>query len=182
MPGPNQTIRFLVEPNFVAENGLKPYAHFTLGCTEKPEESVVRAIDELGEFLDHKKTEFTVNDVVNLGSDEKPLYALRLDLSNKPELLDIFKKFDDVMWPERNGITYLWKPSYVDDKTQVKMPHIMLGPDPEHLSFGKTFIGYKIPFCSIDYKNVFKPKDSANSNKLIYRIELKPDKGPALKY
>jgi hypothetical protein len=156
--GPEYTIRMLLgnthsESKDIPE--LKPFSHFTLGCTSKDEApQITIALDELAKYFEDS-AEFQPETVINLGTQDKPLWALTLNLgSEEKNLRDLFSRlFDPMMSMERNGVRYLWNPT---EKSQKKCPHLTIGPRKEDFQIAEKLLNSncRFSFSRIDYKRV----------------------------
>lgn len=156
--GPGYTARMLLAKTIAEHKDipeLKPFSHFTLGCTSADETSkVTLALDELSGFF-KDSVAFNAEAVMNLGSEEQPLWGVRLGLGKNEEAIRaIFSsQFDPIMCPERNGILYLWEPKEGASK---KCPHITIGPSKEDEAVVKMLVEMKCEFLfnRIEYKRV----------------------------
>lgn len=173
---PNFTVRMLLtsfEPS--AGISLKPFSHFTLGCTE---EDQVSRIEEGSEILAKEFNggiSFKADDVINLASESKPLWAIKLNLGPKEaELRKLLgSQIDPIMCSESDGNLYLWDPDHVEGgKSFLKCPHITLGSKEEDRNKGLEILGSNFNFATIDYKKI-GPHDPHFSKELIVKEELK---------
>lgn len=151
---PQYTIRFLLQnaQNANKQNvQLKPFSHFTLGCTMKDEGSIPSAFQKIVEYFKGPVT-FKAEEVRNLGSENQPLWAVKLALGDKGKDIQNFLSdlFDSIMCPDR-GVTYLWKSE--NDKTQ-RCAHITIGPRKEDQEFANTLVECDFTFHQVDYKKV----------------------------
>lgn len=158
--GPAYTVRMLLgeitsQKEKDAIPKLKPYSHFTLACTledesEKVNEGMQHLSSSLGEPISFKAKE-----VINLGTEEQPLWGIKLDLGSKEEELRhmLSDLFDPMMCPERNGNLYLWKAAH---GKAAKCPHITVGSRSEDLEIAQKLIAEECGFIfdQVDYKKV----------------------------
>jgi len=139
--------------NTLQELKLKPFSHFTLGCTLHDETTrVEKALEELADLV-QEEVSFEATEVINLGTEQRPTWAVKLNVDPKPhDYRQIFAKlFDPLMCNERNGVHYLWDP---DEHASLKCPHVTLGPDKADHETAQLLIGCKLHFNSLDYKRV----------------------------
>jgi hypothetical protein len=129
---------------------LKPFSHFTLGCTSEDEASkITGAFGELTKFLRGPVT-LQAKRVVNLGSETQPLWGVELDVD--PSLRTMFSTlFDPTMCPERNGTLYSWAGAEPSAK---KCPHVTLGPNDDDLRTARRLLDCTFTFSALDYKKV----------------------------
>lgn len=153
--GPNYTIRALVtDIDGASPKQLKPFSHFTLGCTSNDEMStILKGMVCLAKLAKNNLC-LTIEGVVNLGDEAKPLWALKLkdDAIMDINMRQIFGTlFDHTMCKEKNGVCYLWRAEHKDN---LKCPHITVGPKEEDRLLATSLIGKKVGFNYLDYKKV----------------------------
>lgn len=155
---PNYTIRMLLS-DIQSEKGgdkpkLKPFSHFTLACTYQNEESINEKFALLFNYLQGPLT-LSAEEVVNLASEEKPLWAVKLNLGENAEAfrMELSQLFDNIMCHELNGTRYLWNPT---GDQQMKCPHITIGPNVEDYNKAKKLVDdeYLFTFDRMDYKQL----------------------------
>ena len=173
--GPEYTIRMLLG-NVHSESKevptLKPFSHFTLGCTHADESAkITDAFDKLTTYFKGSVI-FKPEAVINLGSEAQPLWALRLNLGSKEAELraTLSELFDSVMSAERNGVVYLWQST---EASQKKCPHLTIGPRKEDYETAEKLLqaNCEFQFNQLDYKKL-GPKDPHISRKL--ELEINP--------
>lgn len=155
---PNYTVRILLSHIYsdkTEENPvLKPFSHFTLACTHNNESNISEIFDSLAAYLQGPLS-LGASEVVNLGTELKPLWAVRLNLGTNAEdfRMKLSCLFDNVMCHEMNGVRYLWNP--MEDQ-QMKCPHITIGPNAEDQNKAQKLVddAYTFTFDRIDYKQV----------------------------
>lgn len=171
---PNFMARLLVN-RIDSENAegtieLKPFSHFTLVCTHADEPSIVDIFERLALYLRGPLT-LKADEVVNLGSDSKPLWAVRLGLGENPASFrtELSRLFDDIMCHEMNSVRYLW--GAVGDQ-ESKCPHITIGPNISDRDKAQTLVnnGYSFTFERMDYKQV-GPHDPHVIKELTTEVE-----------
>ena len=154
---PKYTIRLLLDkvesPSLVRPHKLKAYSHFTLGCHSKDYTPQINESFNLLADIWKKPISFDASEVVNLGSEDDPLWAIKLDFGfEEKELRELLGSlFDDLMCHERNGILYKWNPKINENK---KVPHVTIGRNHEDQQFANSLVGCKFIFNQMDYKQV----------------------------
>ena len=156
---PEYTVRMLLDKT-IAEHKeqiprLKPFSHFTLGCTYADETlKVTQALETLFVFF-KGSVFFNVEAVVNLGSEMQPLWGVSLNLGkNEKALRAMFAaQFDSIMCPAPDGVLYLWQPTEGAPK---RCSHITIGPRTEDLAVAKKLVELNciFTFNQIDYKKI----------------------------
>jgi hypothetical protein len=154
---PNYTVRLLLS-HIYSETGedirLKPYSHFTLACTLRDEPSIDHLFGLLADYLDGPLT-LAAEEVVNLGTYEKPLWAVRLNLGENEAAFrdELSQLFDDIICHEMNGVRYLWNPT---GNQEIKCPHVTIGSSVEDGQKAQKLVDghYEFTFDRIDYKQV----------------------------
>ena len=155
---PNYTIRMLLS-SLSSNQGsdapkLKSFSHFTLACTHDNEASVADSFDSLADYLKGPLT-LTANEVVNLASEEKPLWAVRLNLGENEAgfRAELSRLFDNIMCHEMNGVRYLWNPT---GDQETKCPHITIGASAEDRQKASDLVDghYGFIFDRMDYKQL----------------------------
>ena len=155
--GPEFTARMLLtditSPEQAETLRLKPFTHFTLACTLENEDPIVsESFEQLADFLGGPAS-FKAEEVVNFGSDDLPLWVVKLHLGAQEEQLRsvLGKLFDPIMCPERNGTLYLWNPAPGQD---AKCPHITIGSKKEDKELASKLVAQRCEFIfdQVDYK------------------------------
>ncbi len=158
-PAPAYTVRMLLSNITSAQctdiPKLKPFSHFTLACTRDDQAAQVTAsFDRLVDRLKNPIV-FKANQVINLGSAEQPLWAVKLTLGNEQEQLREFlsELFDSIMTHERNGTLYLWQPT---SGAELKCPHVTIGAKEEDRIIATKLVAEncELMFDQVDYKKV----------------------------
>lgn len=155
---PNYTIRMLLSALSSDKEGdvpkLKPFSHFTLACTHDNEASVADLFADLANYL-QGPLKLTADEVVNLGTTQKPLWAVRLNLGENEDVFraELSRLFDDIMSHEMNGVRYLWNPA---SDQETKCPHITIGFSAEDQQKANDLVDghYEFTFERMDYKQV----------------------------
>lgn len=155
---PNYTARMLLSRiDSESSEGtlqLKPFSHFTLACTHEDEPGVVDIFESLASYLGGPLT-LKAEEVVNLGSESKPLWAVRLNLGENAVSFrtELSRLFDDMMCHEMNGVRYLWG---AESDQESKCPHITIGPNTSDRDKAQILVdnGYSFTFERMDYKQV----------------------------
>ena len=104
--GPAYTARLLLSASQNNALNLKPFSHFTLGCTTADEQKQIASAFETLKTT-HGPLALKGENVLNFGTEEKPLWVITLNID--PELRTLLSTlFDPMMCAERNGICYTW--------------------------------------------------------------------------
>ena len=158
---PTHTVRLLASDN---DNlfKVKKFAHFTLACMDGDKGAQVA--DSISQLADHFNgpVQFQATDIVNFGTDLKPLWVLKLSLGASEDALraKFSELFDSMMGPELNGVLYSWIPG---EGQEQKCPHVTIGPNKAD---AEQFIGSVITFDQIDYKPL-GPHDPMVTQRLL---------------
>lgn len=175
IPKPKYTIRLLVNHSSSVGAELNRFSHCTLACTFlNLADDVATKLDELVDYFGDSVT-FKAKDVVNLRSEAAPLWAVRLDLGEKEkDLRALFSKlFDNIMWPETNGVQYLWdSPSPITKKC----PHITIGTRPEDQVKAQALVDrkYSFVFEQVDYKQIGEYDPHVTKSLVTPTISMRP--------
>lgn len=150
---PNFTLRVLLdhaETNSGEKVEMKPFAHFTLGCTESNELSLLkRKLPVLiNSYFLNQGFSLKANQVINLGSEDAPLWGVTLDLGKTEDSLRaaLSDTIDSVMSHERNGIKYTWA-----GKPESRCPHITIGRSEGDKVKAEQLVAAQ---CSFNFKNI----------------------------
>lgn len=165
MSSPKYTVRFLLtqlSSKLTDEiPKLKDYSHFTLCALNDHTHVTSQLFDKIAEYF-NQPVNLTAETVVNLSSDEDPLYAIKLNVNDETRNF-LSESFDSIMVHEMNGTKYTWKKT---TDTELKCPHITLGRRPEDNELGQYLIknGFVFTFGQLDCKRVgcFDPHLSRN--------------------
>lgn len=171
---PNYTIRMLLSDIYSETDEdkpkLKPFSHFTLACTHQSEEGMEVVFENLSDYLQGPLT-LSAEEVVNLASEEKPLWAVKLNLGANAEAFraELSRLFDNMMCHEMNGVRYLWN---TEDVQALKCPHITIGPNTEDRNKAEVLVNnaYTFTFERMDYKQV-GPHDPRVTKDLVAHLD-----------
>jgi len=154
--GPQYTIRLLLKNVETTGNeniNLKPFSHFTLGCTLNDEtEKVSASFEILSKFL-KGPVSFKAEGIVNLGSESRPLWGIKFNIGSEKEGFrnEFGKLFDPLMCKERNGILYLWNQG---NNQEQRCAHMTLGQTQEDKEKAEKLLNCKFTFDQMDYKKI----------------------------
>ncbi|MDX1900774.1 MAG: hypothetical protein SFW66_02060 [Gammaproteobacteria bacterium] len=173
--GPQYTVRMLLtsvcpEEKQEQEISLKKFSHFTLGCTVEDEsKEISKAIDSIAGKLNEEIT-FKVSGIINLNTDDRPLWGVKLDLGDhENELRKIFRVLDEAMCHERNGNLYVWDVDSFPLSCLPRCPHVTIGPSDadKEKALQLVNLNCQLTFGAIDYKKTGRhdPHLSVNLSK-----------------
>jgi hypothetical protein len=155
---PAYTARLLVAavvpPEGKTAPSLKPFAHFTLGCTSRDESAYAAAqLNSLAKLWDWTPLRLKVRRAVQLGIPHCPVWTAELELATGDRQA-ISDAFDPVMCPEKNGL-FLWQ---ADAKREGAIlnesPHVTIGPTDQDKETAEALVGCTMVFGQMDYKRV----------------------------
>lgn len=158
--GPNYTSRMFltgVIPSSTESSRtidqLNKFSHFTLACTDVDNAyEIGLAFEKITTALQNPVLLKAIESI-NLGSSDKPLWAIRIGLGkNEAEFRKFMGElFDGIMCPERNGILYTWRQQ---EGSSLKTPHVTLGSTDRDKLLSEQLVGCGLVFGRMDYKKV----------------------------
>lgn len=156
---PSWNIRMVVtDSGGKSQTKLKPYLHFTLGCTRKEMQTEVKKnFSVLTEFLEHKPLQLQAVGIEQLGPPDRLVWTVKLSLSKELRLM-LSKLFDPIMCAEPNGL-FLWELDGIRE-ARMKSAHITIGSQEEDKQLALSLVGHTFIFGRMDYKEIgpYDPK------------------------